>query len=393
MCNQIVRVFFVTLYRLCLSASVFLLTANLQYDVVDRAVLTWFQNARSRKISISGTMLREKAADISKVVDPDTKFLASDGWLNKFTARHSITFKTLSGEGAGVDLIAAKSWKADVENICGGYAPENIYNFDESGLFYKSTPKKSYMLTSEMAQGDKNSKLRLTVALMANFAGQKEPPIIIGNAARPRAFGRINIETAFNLFWRSNKKAWMTTILFTEFLKRFDRKMVLEGRKVLLFLDNATSHADIQLKNVRLVFFPPNMTSDVQPLDQGIIQCFKLLYRKQLMNHLVSNLDGNVFELPEELVKVTALDALGWIEQAWKDVSSETIQKCFKRCGFVAPINPTIQTLESTSAEPTASTSAESIEDILQPYANFGETISADDAMRFAQFDNSLSRH
>lgn len=203
--------------------------------------------------------------------------------------RHLITFKTLSGEGAGVDVIAVESWKADVANICRGYAPENIYDFDESGLFYKSTPKKSYVLSSEMAQGDKNSKLRLTVGLLANFAGQKEPPIIIGNAAKPRAFGRINIEITFNLTWRSNKKAWMTTILFTEFLKRFDRKMVLEGREVLLFLDNATSHADVNLKNVKLVFFPPNMTSDVQPLDQGVIQCFKLLYRKQLMRHLVSN--------------------------------------------------------------------------------------------------------
>lgn len=79
-----------------------------------------------------------------------------------------------------------------------------------------------------MAQGDKNSKLRLTVALLANFAGQKEPPIVIGNAARPRAFGCINVETMYNVFWRSNKKSWMTTTLFTEVLKRFDRKMVLE---------------------------------------------------------------------------------------------------------------------------------------------------------------------
>lgn len=253
-------------------------------------------------------MIREKAMEIAKIVSPDSNFLSSQGWFNKFVLRHSITFKTLSGEGAGVDQIVAQSWKANVEDICRNYAAENIYNFDESGLFYKSTPKKSYVLSSEMAQGDKNSKMRLTVALLANCAGQKEPPIIIGNAARPRAFGRINIETTFNLFWRSNKKAWMTAILFTEFLKRFDRKMVHEGRKVQLFVDNASSHADINMKNVKIVYFPPNMTSEVQPLDQGIIQCFKLLYRKQLMRHLVSNVDGNVLDLPEEKVNVIDLE-------------------------------------------------------------------------------------
>lgn len=361
-------------YATCvISVSVFPLTANLKFDAVDRATLTWICNARSRKISLSGPMIREKAMEIAKIVAPNSNFLASQGWFDKFVLRHSITCKTLSGEGGGVDQIAAQSWKANVENICRDYAPENIYNFDESGLFYKSTPKKSHLLSSETAQGDKNSKLRLTVALMANFAG---------NAARPRAFGRINIETTFNLFWRSNKKAWMTTILFTEFLKRFDRKMVLEGRKVLLFVDNATSHADIKMKNVQLVYFPPNMTSEVQPLDQGIIQCFKLLYRKQLMRHLVSNVDGNVLDLPEEKVNVTALDALGWIEQAWKDVLPETIQKCFKRCGFVSSIDPTVRTRLSTSSD--------SIDDIIRPYASSEETLSADDAIRFAQYDDDL---
>ena len=48
------------------------------------------------------------------------------------------------------------------------------------------------------------------------------------------------------------------------------------NKKVLLFLDNCTSHImDNELSNVKLIFFPSNITSVLQPLDQGIITNFE----------------------------------------------------------------------------------------------------------------------
>jgi len=42
----------------------------------------------------------------------------------------------------------------------------------------------------------------------------------------------------------------------------------------------------------RCWFFPPKMTSHCQPLDQGIIQQFKKLYRKYLLLKAVADLDA-----------------------------------------------------------------------------------------------------
>ena len=61
------------------------------------------------------------------------------------------------------------------------------------------------------------------------------------------------------------------TGIFETWLKKFDKRMGRKGRKVLLFLDNAMSHSDLQLCNVKLKFLPANATSILQPLDQGII--------------------------------------------------------------------------------------------------------------------------
>ena len=56
-----------------------------------------------------------------------------------------------------------------------------------------------------------------------------------------------------------------------------------KNRKILLFIDNATCHPNLELSNVNIKFFPPNMTAKAQPLDQGILRAFKLYYRTKFL--------------------------------------------------------------------------------------------------------------
>jgi hypothetical protein len=65
-----------------------------------------------------------------------------------------------------------------------------------------------------------------------------------------------------------------------------------QGRKVLLFIDNAPCHSTIELFNVKLTFFPPNTTVQTQPLDAGIIKNFKYHSRKYLLEKLVNGIDS-----------------------------------------------------------------------------------------------------
>ena len=76
-----------------------------------------------------------------------------------------------------------------------------------------------------------------------------------------------------------------------------------------MFLDNATSNPDLKLQNINLVFLPPNTTSHCQPLDQGIIQNFKVIYRQMILRRILSQID--VVKYADELAKsITVLDAL-----------------------------------------------------------------------------------
>lgn len=307
----------------------------MKYAAVDKATFTWFCNARSHNIPVTGTILKEKAVMISKSISQETTFEASHGWLTKFINRNNITWRALSGESADVDENVVNSWQINLANVCAGYKPEDIFNIDETGLNYKQIPKKSYVQKGDTCKGGTNSKIRLTVCLFVNFAGHRENPIVIGSAKRPRSFGRIDIEKTHDIIWRHNKSSWMTAIIFEEVLRSFNRRMKLQNKNVLLFLDNASCHPKIELSNVKLVFLPPKTTSSLQPLDQGIIQCFKLEYRKLQMRHLISNIDSNIMDInPDKLPTITIIDAVAWIRIAYDKVKSETIYKCFKKCGF-----------------------------------------------------------
>ncbi|GFW62990.1 tigger transposable element-derived protein 6 [Trichonephila clavipes] len=102
---------------------------------------------------------------------------------------------------------------------------------------------------------------------------EKITPLVIGKSAKPRCFKGIN---SFPTKYRSNKKAWMTTELFNEWLISLNSDMKREKRHILLFLDNCTVHNNAPpLSNVKLQFFPPNSTSKLQPLDLGLIHNFK----------------------------------------------------------------------------------------------------------------------
>ncbi|GBN61945.1 hypothetical protein AVEN_44435-1 [Araneus ventricosus] len=106
----------------------------------------------------------------------------------------------------------------------------------------------------------------LTLLLRCNVLGDFETPVLIGNAEKPRCFKNIDVPK-LSVLWKSNKKAWMSTEIMRDWLVELDNKMK-KKRKIILFMDSATSHPDdLKLKNINLVFLPPNTTSMLQPLD------------------------------------------------------------------------------------------------------------------------------
>ena len=302
-----------------------------KFEEINDLVWTWFQQARAKNIPISGPMLQEKALSFASSLGVDD-FKASNGWLESWKSRHAVKGFKVSGESADVDPSVVEDFKSRVEEMCSGYSPENIFNADETGVFYRALPDRTLAAKADGCKGGKVSKERLTVLFTCSMTGEKLKPFVVGKSVKPRCFKNVDTNT-LPAYWNANKKAWMTIDLFNQYARELNTQMRRQGRKILLFLDNATCHPHIKLSHVTLKFFPANTTSVLQPLDQGAIRAFKARYRKRLLRSVIAKID-DASNASEVAKAVNVLDAVYWIGGAWQETKEETIRKCFRKGGF-----------------------------------------------------------
>ena len=127
----------------------------------------------------------------------------------------------------------------------------------------------------------------------------------------------------------------MTGEILHDILKSINYNLKAKGRTVL-FMDNAGCHpSDLaeHYSNIKVMFLQPNTTSKLQPLDLGIIMNFKVYYRKFLMRFILGKIEERT--TATDVKSVTILHAIRWVSQAWKEVRSEVIKKCFRKAGIL----------------------------------------------------------
>ena len=89
------------------------------------------------------------------------------------------------------------------------------------------------VVKGDQASGGKKSKDRISVLLACSAAGEKLKPFVIGQSARPRCFRKLTNPLCLPVMYESNRKAWITSNLFKQWL---NNKMVIY-HSILLFVD------------------------------------------------------------------------------------------------------------------------------------------------------------
>ncbi|XP_023224155.1 jerky protein homolog-like [Centruroides sculpturatus] len=255
---------------------------------LDTAVYTWFMQVRSQGQPISGPLICEKALQMNKKLGGNADFQASTGWLMCFKSRHGIRELDIQDEKFLADTESAERLKKSFKNMIDkdGYKKTNVYNADETGLYWKKMPTKTLVSKNEMsAPGFKARKSCITVMVCGNITGtHRLPLLIVGKSKNPRCFKGIK---KLPVIYKNQKNSWMDASIFIEwydnvFIPEVKKHQLRTGNtgKVLLLIDNAPSHpSNILLERengkFKIVFLPPNITSILQPMDQGVIESFK----------------------------------------------------------------------------------------------------------------------
>lgn len=88
-----------------------------------------------------------------------------------FICRHNIGQLTISGEAAAVNIELMEDYRANVlPGLLEGFSCDDVYNADETGLFYKCMPNKTLAFKNEKCIGGKQSKDRITVLIICNWS-------------------------------------------------------------------------------------------------------------------------------------------------------------------------------------------------------------------------------
>ncbi|XP_030749222.1 jerky protein homolog-like [Sitophilus oryzae] len=236
----------------------------------------------------------------------DETFKASNGWFSRFKSRcnwHSIAE---SGEAASADKEAASLYPEKLKAMIneGGYTSQTIFNVDETGLFWKKMPKRTFIAREEKTfPGFKAAKDRLTVMLGANAAA-------IHNARRNVKRMRAAVDEPMIRSFLKNLSDRLRDVPPTN-IWNFDetnlsddpgkkKVIVKKGSKYPELIRNASktsisvmfsdlsSHITVHAlklcrqNQITLICLPPNSTHLTQPLDVAFFRPLKIAWRRVL---------------------------------------------------------------------------------------------------------------
>lgn len=184
---------------------------------MEKALYRWFIRMRNKNWPVSALMLKEKAKKLNlKFKESEGGFNASDGWLQGFKKRYGVRLLQISGEKLSSQPRLVEPFKEKLKAIMTEMELSNdqLYNADESGLFWKLLPEKTYVSSLEKrAPGVKTEKQRVTFLCGSNATGShKLKLLVIGKAKNPRSFKNFECPTDY----KSSKSAWMTSTIFKD---------------------------------------------------------------------------------------------------------------------------------------------------------------------------------
>ncbi|XP_007665107.1 tigger transposable element-derived protein 1 [Ornithorhynchus anatinus] len=319
---------------------------------MERLLSIWIEEQTRRRIPLSFLSIQAKARSLHERLQRDLpkgstvdEFKASQGWFDRFNRRAQLHNVAGSGEGAGLNAEGATAFKRTLAKLIAeeGYGPRQVFNVDETGLYWKRMPRRTYISVKEkMTPGFKVSKDRLTLLVGGNAAGDfKLKPLVVYHSENPVALRGFS-KSFLPVLWKANRKARITRVVFENWftsyfcpaVKMYCAKNNL-AHKALLLLDSSPGHPttlDDLSQDVKVIFLPPDTASILQPMDQGVIADFKARYTHQTFEQAVRAADGEkALSLPEFWKDYNIRHAVENIASSWDEITSRAMNGAWQR--------------------------------------------------------------
>ena len=263
---------------------------------------------------------------------------AYGSFIHRWIKRYGIVNRAISSsKESAAPLEELDTWKETVLlPTLSRYSPNDIYNGDETALFYKCLPHRTYCFNGDKPAGSAKRKDRLTLLMITNMDGSDHRKLaVIGKSKTPWCLGKKYKMQVKDMAvdWYASKNAWMTGDIHHKIMSKFNDEMRKSNRHILYVCDNASSHQVREYSHIKFLMLPPNATSIMQPLDQGIILSTKRRYKKKLAERYLVCVENNK-DANSLLKSLDIVVATNMIAASWRETSATIIQNCFRKAGF-----------------------------------------------------------
>ena len=117
------------------------------------------------------------------------------------------------------------------------YSLNDIYNGDETALFYKSLPHRTYCFDGDKPADSAKCKDRLTLLIITNMDGSENRKLsVIGKFKTPRC-----LHKKYKMQVKDISVDWYASI-HHQIMTKLNNEMRLSNHHILYVYDNASSH-------------------------------------------------------------------------------------------------------------------------------------------------------
>ncbi|KAL3233696.1 Protein PDC2 [Nakaseomyces bracarensis] len=326
--------------------------------LVRRILQEWISQSLWNGIPITSPIIQGTAQSVWHRIP--SEFREGNGsfsykWITNFLAKMDVNISSLDEELPKTPKVWTFEERSALKQLFSKVPPKDLYTLDETFI--------AYNLPLDYAQYEASKIQRrievATVMLCSNLDGSdKMKPVVVGRYNSYKSFKNYfpdepmdpvsqsmlgqKMAEKFNITYHSNRKSWLTSNLFHNWLAQWDKRLGADNRKIWIVIDDSCSHriVNIHLKHINLIYTSAN--SRFLPFNWGVLDEFKTRYRIQqyqalieLQRRLESQLKTKEILISFEQSQLTMSNAFKFINRAWAEIPIDTIKANWKSSGLV----------------------------------------------------------
>ncbi len=117
---------------------------SVQFPELDKALQIWTSQVVAAGLPLTDAILQQKGIELAQMLDINEDQLKfTNGWVYRFKKRNGLQKIKFSGEANSAPLATLPEERLKLRALLAAYDEENIYNADETGLFFQMEPNQT----------------------------------------------------------------------------------------------------------------------------------------------------------------------------------------------------------------------------------------------------------